>query len=77
VHQQLRSSFALLLEVNYVAHHEGGVTFDACTKQFAVMDSAPFGISTPHGGTDGPVWADAKFLGITTHIVFDLFAALG
>jgi FkbM family methyltransferase len=64
----LRSTFALLLEVNYVAHYDGGVTFDAVHETIRSHGFRTFGISAPYGGKDGPMWADALFVRDSTRI---------
>lgn len=58
----LRSTFALLLEMNYVAHYEGGVAFDAVHEAIRQHGFRTYGISEPYGGKDGPLWADALFV---------------
>lgn len=58
----LRSTFTLLLEVNYVAHYEGGVTFDALHDAVCSHGFRTVGISEPYSGNDGPLWADALFV---------------
>ncbi len=58
----LRNTFALLLEVNYVAHYEGGAKFDDLHNAVRSHGFRTFGISAPYGGIDGPMWADAMFV---------------
>ena len=58
----LRSTFAILVEVNYVAHYRGGVTFDTMHETLRSHGFRTFGISPPYCGPDGPLWADAMFV---------------
>jgi len=58
----LRSTFALLLEMNYVQHYEGGVMFDELHEAVRRHGFRTFGVSAPYGGEDGPLWADAMFV---------------
>lgn len=58
----LQSTFALLLEVNYVAHYAGGVTFDKLHEAVREHGFHTFAISEPYIGSDGPLWADAVFV---------------
>ena len=64
----LRSTFALLLEVNYVPHYTGGATFDAVHEAARSHGFRTFGGSAPYGGKDGPMWADALFVRDATRI---------
>lgn len=58
----LRSTSALLMEVNYVPHYEGGATFDDLCEAVRAHGFRTFGISAPYGGPKGPLWADALFV---------------
>jgi FkbM family methyltransferase len=58
----LRSTFAILIEVNYVAHYQGGITFDALHEALRAYGFSTFGISAPYYGSKGPLWADALFV---------------
>jgi FkbM family methyltransferase len=60
--ETLRFTDALLMEVNYVPHYEGGAAFDAIHAAVLSHGFRTFGISTPYGGTHGPLWADAMFV---------------
>ena len=46
----LRSTFALLLEINYVPHYAGGATFDTVHEAVRSHGFRTFGISAPYGG---------------------------
>lgn len=58
----LKSTQALLMEVNYVPHYEGGATFDKLHETVRSYGFQTFGISAPYGGPNGPLWADAMFV---------------
>ncbi len=58
----LRSTFALMLEMNYVAHYKGSPIFDVVYEAVRSYGFQTFGISAPYGGKDGPLWADALFV---------------
>lgn len=60
--ETLRSTQALLMEVNYVPHYEGGAAFDELHAAVRSHGFRTFGISAPYGGPDGPLWADAMFV---------------
>lgn len=60
--QTLRHTSALLMEVNYVPHYEGGATFDNLLEVIRSHGFRTFGISAPYGGPKGPLWADALFV---------------
>ena len=60
--QTLRSTFAVLIEVNYVAHYRGGITFDALHQTIRGYGFRMFGVSAPYCGPKGPLWADALFV---------------
>ncbi len=60
--ETLRSTTALLMEVNYVPHYEGGAAFDAIHEAVRRHGFRTYGISAPYGGKDGPLWADAMFV---------------
>lgn len=58
----LSNTSALLLEVNYVGHYEGGATFDELYETVRKHGFRTFGISAPYSGKEGPLWADAMFV---------------
>ncbi|MES2505731.1 MAG: FkbM family methyltransferase [Verrucomicrobiota bacterium] len=60
--QTLCSTTALLMEVNYVPHYEGGATFDDLCEAVRAHGFRTFGISSPYTGPKGPLWADALFV---------------
>lgn len=61
--QTLARSRAVLLEVNYVQHYEGGATFDVMFEFLRERGFRIHGISAPYGGgPEGPLWADAMFV---------------
>lgn len=60
--ETLRSTSALLMEVNYVPHYEGGAVFDDLCESVRRVGFRTFGISAPYGGPNGPLWADALFV---------------
>ena len=58
----LRSTFALLLEVNTSPITRVARPLMPCTKLFGSHGFRTFGVSAPYGGKDGPMWADALFV---------------
>jgi FkbM family methyltransferase len=58
----LKSTKAVLMEVNYVPHYEGGATFDEVHEIMRSMGFRTFAISAPYAGPNGPLWADAVFV---------------
>lgn len=58
----LRSTTALLMEVNYVQHYLGGASFDDLHDAVRDAGFKTFGISAPYGDSSGPLWADALFV---------------
>ena len=61
----LQSTTALLLEMNYVPHYEGGATFDEVYQYVRSRGFQIFAISAPHIGRSAPgvpLWADALFV---------------
>jgi FkbM family methyltransferase len=58
----LESTAALLMELNYVPHYKGGVTFDPLCECLRKLGFQTFGISAPYGGNDRPLWADGLFV---------------
>ena len=58
----LRSTFAILIEVNYVVHYQGSTTFDALHEALRGYGFRTFGVSAPYCGPNGPLWADALFV---------------
>lgn len=60
--ETLRSTRALLMEVNYVPHYEGGAAFDELHEAVRSHGFRTFGISAPYGGPEAPLWADAMFV---------------
>lgn len=60
--ETLRRTTALLMEVNYVPHYEGGATFDGLLAAVCAHGFRTFGISAPYTGPKGPLWADALFV---------------
>jgi FkbM family methyltransferase len=61
----LAKTNALLMEVNYVPHYEGGSTFDDLVERVRSLGFRTYGISKPYGGSNGPLWADAMFVRIS------------
>jgi FkbM family methyltransferase len=62
--ETLRSTHALLMEVNYVPHYEKGAAFDTLHEAVRRHGFRTFGVSAPYVGPDGPLWADALFVRI-------------
>lgn len=60
--ETLRSTQALLMEVNYVTHYEKGAAFDDLHEAVRRHGFRTFGVSAPYVGPDGPLWADALFV---------------
>jgi hypothetical protein len=58
----LKSTCAILLEVNYVSHYCGGATFDLLHAKLKTLGFRTFGVSAPYSGPQGPLWADAMFV---------------
>ena len=58
----LRRTFALLMEVNYVAHYGGGAAFDDLHEAVRQYGFRTYGVSAPYFGPNGPLWADAMFV---------------
>lgn len=58
----LGSTRALLLEVNYLAHYQGGATYDDLHEVVRSSGFRTAGISAPYSGSNGPLWADALFV---------------
>lgn len=60
--RSLRSTSALLMEVNYVKHYEDGAVFDDLYNAVRSHGFHLAGISSPYSGHLGPLWADAMFI---------------
>lgn len=61
----LGNTYALLLEINYVSHYEGGVPFDVIYEAVRKYGFRIFGVSEPYDSNGGPLWADAMFVNET------------
>ena len=58
----LSRSRAVLMEVNYVPHYEGGAVFDDVYRLLCDSGFRLSGVSAPYSsGQEGPLWADALF----------------
>jgi FkbM family methyltransferase len=53
---------AVLLEVNYVAHYEGGFAFDEALEMMRSLNYTTYGVSAPFVSDGRPLWADAMFV---------------
>lgn len=54
---------AILVEVNYVRHYEGGAVFDEIYAELRTRGFRLFGVSAPFCGVNAePLWADAVFV---------------
>jgi FkbM family methyltransferase len=58
----LEATDALLMEINYVRHYQGGASFDHVYEVLRRRGFRVHGISAPYLGPAGPLWADALFV---------------